>query len=60
MNRFTDQDQHAQYERRVRLQDAEDLRRDRRLEALFRLVMLGFFIAGVVGLLTGQPIEGIG
>lgn len=60
MNRFTDPAEHAAYERRVRLQDVEDLRKDRRLEALFKIVMLGFFIAGIIGLLSGHPVEGIG
>lgn len=60
MNRSTELEQAAALERRVGLQDVEDLRRDRQLETLFKLVMLGFFIAGIIGLLTGQPVEGIG
>lgn len=60
MNRYIDQETAESLERRVRAQDIASTRRDRRLETHFKLVCLGFIVAGIASLLLSAPIPDIG
>lgn len=44
----------------VAAQEADDARADRRLNILFYVVMVGFLVAGVIGLVSNPTVGGIG
>lgn len=60
MNRYIDPAAREALERRVRIEDARELRRDRALTLGFWAVMVGLLLAGVIGILSTPPIAGIG
>jgi hypothetical protein len=60
MNRYTDHEAAESLERRLRAADIASIRRDRRLDTHFKMVCLGFVVAGIAGLLLSAPILDIG